>query len=31
MGLALATKPKVLLLDEPLAGLARPSASGSCD
>ena len=29
MGLALATRPRILLLDEPLAGLAAPSASAS--
>jgi len=27
LGIALGSKPQVLLLDEPLAGLARPSAS----
>jgi ABC-type branched-subunit amino acid transport system ATPase component len=29
MGLALATRPRILLLDEPLAGWRRPSASAS--
>jgi len=29
LGIALGSKPKVLLLDEPLAGLAPPSASAS--